>query len=334
MAPQFDLEHRNFLMMEYHKKKGGKNFLPDLLHRFRVKFPGIRLPATSTIRRIFGKQLEKGTVLNCNSATSPGLTNSGRRRTSRTIQNRIAVKQVMDRDAQKHIGDANVSPVSSCRLSAVHLDKSTWWRLKCDLKYHPYRPIRRHQLKPADLPRRLVFCQWLITRTDPEMMEMLVSDEAYFQLNGLVNSQNVRRYAPLKSANPAQGGRPGHFAVETPTFDTKIMVFCGMNRDGTFGLRVFRDGTLNGPGYHSLLQYHVMPELRRWNGGNLDRLWWQQDGATVHVTDRNMRYLDTLFGARVISRRPIRGIDWPARSPDLSPLDFCLWGYLKSKVLL
>ena len=121
MAPQFDLEHRNFLMMEYHKKKGGKNFLPDLLHRFRVKFPGIRLPATSTIRRIFGKQLEKGTVLNCNSATSPDLTNSGRRRTSRTIQNRIAVKQVMDRDAQKHIGDANVSPVSSCRLSAVHL---------------------------------------------------------------------------------------------------------------------------------------------------------------------------------------------------------------------
>ena len=27
MAPQFDLEHRNFLMMEYHKKKGGEEFL-------------------------------------------------------------------------------------------------------------------------------------------------------------------------------------------------------------------------------------------------------------------------------------------------------------------
>ena len=105
-----------------------------------------------------------------------------------------------------------------------------------------------------------------------------------------------------------------------------------LNRDGTFGLNVFRQGTLNGPGYHRLLQYSVLPELRRWNGGNLDRLWWQQDGATVHVTDVNMRYLDTQFGPRVISRRPIRGIDWPARSPDLNPLDFCLWGYLKSKV--
>ena len=46
------------------------------------------------------------------------------------------------------------------------------------------------------------------------------------------------------------------FAVETPTFDRKIMVFCGMKRDGTFGLKVFRDGTLNGPGYHRLLQYY------------------------------------------------------------------------------
>ena len=25
-------------------------------------------------------------------------------------------------------------------------------------------------------------------------------------------------------------------------------------------------------------------------------------------------------------------IEWPARSPDLTPLDFYLWGYLKSKV--
>ena len=45
-----------------------------------------------------------------------------------------------------------------------------------------------------------------------------------------------------------------------------------------------------------------------------------------------MRYLDRLFGDRVISNRSIRGRDWPARSPDLNPLDFCVWGVLKSKV--
>ena len=38
------------------------------------------------------------------------------------------------------------------------------------------------------------------------------------------------------------------------------------------------------------------------------------------------------FEDRMISRNSIRGRDWPARSPDLNPLDFFLWGYLKSQV--
>ena len=34
----------------------------------------------------------------------------------------------------------------------------------------------------------------------------------------------------------------------------------------------------------------------------------------------------------IISRRSLQGREWIPRSPDLSPLDFCLSGYLKSKV--
>ena len=38
-----------------------------------------------------------------------------------------------------------------------------------------------------------------------------------------------------------------------------------------------------------------------------------------------------LFPGRLIS---LRGdVEWPARSPDLSPCDVFLWGYLKEKVL-
>ena len=37
-----------------------------------------------------------------------------------------------------------------------------------------------------------------------------------------------------------------------------------------------------------------------------------------------------MFPGRLIS---LRGdVEWPARSPDLSPCDFFLWGYLKEKV--
>jgi hypothetical protein len=40
-----------------------------------------------------------------------------------------------------------------------------------------------------------------------------------------------------------------------------------------------------------------------------------------------MEELRQVFGDRIISR----GL-WPARSPDLSPCDFYLWGNLKQKV--
>ena len=42
-------------------------------------------------------------------------------------------------------------------------------------------------------------------------------------------------------------------------------------------------------------------------------------GDPVHCTDANMRYLDNQFGDRVISRRCLKGREWPPRSPDLSP---------------
>ena len=44
------------------------------------------------------------------------------------------------------------------------------------------------------------------------------------------------------------------------------------------------------------------------------------------VTDR----IKDLFGDFVIALN--HAVEWPPRPPDLTPLDFFLWGYLKSKV--
>ena len=139
-------------------------------------------------------------------------------------------------------------------------------------RYHPFKPIRRHELKPGDNILRLQFCHHVITLTDQELLLWLFSDEANFELCGVVNSQNVRRYAPLKKSDPVNGGRPDHFVVEKPTFNKKLLVFCGVRRDGTFGLKIWRDmERMNGERYHSLLQYTVLPELRVINGGNLNK---------------------------------------------------------------
>ena len=152
-----------------------------------------------------------------------------------------------------------------------------------DLKYHPYKAVSRHELQAGDPQRRLNFCHWLVQLPNAEVLRILSSDEATFQLHGQVNSQNIRRYSPLKSFDPANGGRPDHFVEESRNFSPKVMVFCGLRQDGTFGLKFYRNQTLTGVTYHSLLQYTVLPELRNWNGGNLDQLYWQQDGALTEA---------------------------------------------------
>ena len=195
--PQFTMQQRNFLVFEYHKNKGTRDFKDQILSNFQAKFPGVRQPSTNQMANMWRKQMLKGTVNNCNSKSSPGDTYSGRARTARTPANIVLVKGVMDRDAVKELGDATLSPVSSARRNVLGLDKSAWWRIKLDLRYHPYRAVRRQLLTPADLPRIEAFCTWILTLSDQQLLQFLFSDEAVFQQSGHVNSHNVRRYAPL-----------------------------------------------------------------------------------------------------------------------------------------
>ena len=59
-------------------------------------------------------------------------------------------------------------------------------------------------------------------------------------------------------------------------------------------------------------------------------LWFQQDGATAHMTVISIAALRHLFPQQVISH--FGDMPWPPRSPDLTAPDFFLWGYLKNKV--
>ena len=243
MRPQFTMEQRNFLALEYHKRKGTSKGTKSLIADFIAKFPDARQPNRHTCIRIWKKQMSKGTVLNCNSKSSPGASHSGRSRTRRNPQSIAHVKAVMDRDAQKRIGDRDVSPVSTARRNALGIPKSSWARISKDLKYHPYKPVYRHKLFPGDLPRRLLFVNWIVSLTDDQLLLFLFSDEANFHLNGHVNSQNIRRYAPLKRFDQVNGGRPEHFMVEK-SVSPKLMVFYVVKADGIFGFRIYENETM------------------------------------------------------------------------------------------
>ncbi|GFS77532.1 transposable element Tcb2 transposase [Trichonephila clavipes] len=85
--------------------------------------------------------------------------------------------------------------------------------------------------------------------------------------------------------------------------------------------------TVNGDGYRAIITNFFIPEL---NNHDVQELWFQQDGATCHTARATIDLLKDTFGDCLISR--FGPVNWPPRSCDLIPLDYFLWGYVKSLV--
>ncbi len=101
------------------------------------------------------------------------------------------------------------------------------------------------------------------------------------------------------------------------------MVWCGISSSGLIGPYFFND-IVTGPLYKEMLVNYAWPQLKNKN------FYFQHDGAGSHYAVIVREWFDRKFPGRWIGRRG--PFDWPARSPDLSPFDFFLWGYLKDIV--
>ncbi|GFU68386.1 uncharacterized protein TNCV_3077741 [Trichonephila clavipes] len=85
--------------------------------------------------------------------------------------------------------------------------------------------------------------------------------------------------------------------------------------------------TVNGDRYRAMITNFFIPEL---NNHDVQELWFQQDCTTCHTVRATIDLLKDTFGNRLISR--FGPVNWPPRSCDLTPLDYFLWGYVKSLV--
>ncbi|GFV26917.1 DUF4817 domain-containing protein [Trichonephila clavipes] len=151
---------------------------------------------------------------------------------------------------------------------------------------------------------------------------ILFSDEAHFWLNGYVNKQNCRIWS---EANP-------QVYVETPLHPEKLTVWCALWAGGIIGPYFFKNDeghnvTVNGDRYRAMITNFFIPEL---NNHDVQELWFQQDGATCHTARATIDLLKDTFGDRLISR--FGPVNWPPRSCNLTPLDYFLWGHVKSLV--
>lgn len=230
----------------------------------------------------------------------------------RTPQNIEAVRQSVlrspRRSARKHAAALRISDRSVRRI------------LHDDLHFHPYKLAVVQELTERDFVARQNACEALLENL-PDDALVFFSDEAHFHLSGCVNKQNMRYWS-------ANNPRELH---EKPLHSARVTVWCALSKVGIIGPYFFEENeravTVNSERYVNMIENFFVPNLEEIDA---EDVWFQQDGATAHTARIAMRVLRENFPGRLIS---LRGdLPWPARSPDLAPCDFYLWGYLKSIV--
>ena len=84
--------------------------------------------------------------------------------------------------------------------------------------------------------------------------------------------------------------------------------------------------TVNGDRYRALLNEFLFTKIKE---EDISNIWFQQDDARCHTAEATLDVLRHVFEDRSISRRA--DAVWLARSCDLTPLDYYLWGAIKDK---
>lgn len=287
----FNREERIFILKAYMRSQSYQ----QTQNEFTLAFPGRAPPNKSAISRLYAKFNDTGSVLNVKHD-----------RVS-TVLTCKKMEEVATLFAE--------APRTSLRKAkqVVGVSYGSVQRATKKLKLTPYKLHVVHELLPADPARRLHYCTWYrqFTRNNIARLDTIFfSDEAWFSLNGYVNSQNYRWWS---SVNPY-----GH--IEAPLHSEKIGVWCALSRKRLVG-PIFFTTTITAEVYQGILTDFIALLER-----DERYCWFQQDNARPHTAKTTKEFLLEFFDNRLIWE----GL-WPPRSPDLSPLDFFLWGYIKDR---
>jgi hypothetical protein len=273
--------------------------------RYEELYPNrARHPTALTIIGASQRLYETGSVL-------PRKKDCGRRRNERNLRNVERVLRAVEQE-----------PETSVRVIAREhdLSHSTVHRILKEEKLHAYHYTRVQELREEDYGRRKTFCQNFLRRVDEDPQfpsRVIFSDESLFTREGIFNSHNMHTWS---DENPR--------ITRARNFQTrwKLNVWAGIMGTNILGPVILPD-ILNGASYMEFLSENIPDFLEEIPLANRNKIIFQQDGAGPHNARIVTNFLNEQFPGRWMGRYgPIR---WPARSPDLNPLDFFLWGYCK-----
>lgn len=120
--------------------------------------------------------------------------------TNNTTRPREKVKRSAENIAITAAAVQNHPRRSIRKLAAsLNLHRSTVHRImRLDLKVHPYKIRIIQKIKQEDYVNRKKYCEHMLENfsLENDMDKVLFSDEAHFHLEGYVNRQNCRYWAP------------------------------------------------------------------------------------------------------------------------------------------
>ena len=202
--------------------------------------------------------------------------------------------------------------------SRIGVSRMQVWRTLHEEDLYPYDDQRVH-LESGDHAQRMDFCQWI--KAHPELLSVILfSDVASFTREGVNNLRNVHMWTH---------DSPHETSVTNFQRRLSVNVWCGVLGNKLIGHFVF-DNNLTGNTYEAFLRNELPGLLEEIPLMITSQRYFQHDGAppyyTRHVTD----YLNESFSNRWLGRGGPAA--WPPRSPDLTPLDYCLWVHMKTLV--
>ena len=315
--PRLTTQQRTKIVEFWHQTKSVKQVQRLYCEHFNVQHQ----PNYRTIKSTIAKFNNVGTVSNLHRG------HSGRKRSGRSENAVNRVRQALDQNPQKSIR----------RLAAeLNISRSTIHRiLRHDIHAFPYKIQTESKLTDQEKQRRVDFARWFLNKLEHDqdfLKKLHMTDECHVQLSGQVNSHNFRCWGTKN---------PGSASTDVvPRSVLKVIMWVAVGWYGIIGPYFFEDDqgstcTINQKNYRQMIQNFYLPQLRAQaqNRNNLIKMetqWFQQDGSPPHTARETRRFLKQHFEDRIVSLCDT--IEWPPYSPDLTPPDFFLWGYLKDRI--
>ncbi|GFW51406.1 transposable element Tcb1 transposase [Trichonephila clavipes] len=164
------------------------------------------------------------------------------------------------------------------------------------------RPVVRVPLTRQHRTARLQWCREHHNWTEQYWACVLFSDESRFSL-----SSDCRRQLIWRESGTAY--RPENIQEKDRYPTCSIMVWAGIMINSRTRLHVVANGTMTGQRY---IDEVLLPHVRLFRGAVGDKFVFMDDNATCHRTLAVQDCLDS---------EGIQRLVWPARSPDLNPIE-------------